>query len=95
MVVGICKIALYLPGCRSLKDKRQVLRKIKDKFFSKYKILLAEVEDMDLWQKAALGFALVGNDKRTIEGIIEKAINFLDFKDGAEIIDRMTEFINC
>ena len=95
MIVGICKVCLFLPGCRSLKEKRSVLRKVKDKFFSKYKILLAEVEDMDLWQKATLGFAVVGNDKRTIEGLMEKAVNFLEFKDGAQVIDRMTEFINC
>ena len=87
-------MALYLPACRSLKEKRSVLRKVKDKFFSKYKILLAEVDDLDLWQKSSLGFAVVGNDKKTIESLIEKAVNFLEFKDGAEIIDKATEFIH-
>jgi len=94
MIVGICKIALYLPACHSLKDKRSILRKIKDKFFSRFKIMLSEVDDLDLWQRASLGFAVVASDKKLVEGIVEKAINFIDLKDGAEIIDRAVEFIN-
>lgn len=94
MIVGICKIVLYLPACQSLKDKRSNLRKIKDKFFSHFKILLSEVDDLDLWQRSSLGFAVVGNDKRLVESIIEKAVNFIEFKDGAEVIDRAVEIIH-
>jgi uncharacterized protein YlxP (DUF503 family) len=94
MIVGICKIALYLPSCRSLKDKRSILRKLKDKFFSQFKILLSEVGDLDLWQRASMGFAVVGSDKKLVESIIEKALNFVDLKEGAEIIDRAVEFIH-
>lgn len=93
MIVGICKIALYLPACQSLKDKRSILRKIKDRFFSQFKILLSEVGDLDLWQRSSLGFAVVGNNKNLIQGIIEKAINFIESKDGAEVIDRAVEFV--
>lgn len=95
MIVGICKLSFFLPECRSLKDKRQILRKMKDKFFARFKMMLAEVDELDMWQRAVMGFALVGNDKRMIESLIQQAVNFLECKDGAELIDRTTEFVHC
>jgi len=95
MVVGICKLALFLPGCQSLKDKRSVLRRIKDRFFAHFKITLAEVDDLDLWQRAGMGFAVVGNDRRLIESIVDKAVGFVESHGAAHIIDRTTEIINC
>lgn len=94
MVVGICKLALFLPECQSLKEKRSVLRRIKDRFFAHFKIMLAEVDDLNLWQKAGMGFALVGNDRRVIESLMEKGMNFVDAVGGAHVIDRTTEIIN-
>jgi len=95
MVVGICKLSFFLPDCQSLKDKRQVLRRMKDKFFARFKIQLAEVEDQDLWQRSQLGFSVVGNDRRLIESIMDKAVGFLDSNGSAQIIDRGIEIINC
>jgi len=93
MVVGICKLALFLPECQSLKEKRSVLRRIKDRFFGQFKITLAEVDDLDLWQRAGLGFAFVGNDRRVIESLVERAANFVESLGGAQVIDRTTEII--
>jgi len=95
MVVGICKLSFFLPDCQSLKDKRHVLRRMKDKFFARFKIQLAEVEDQDLWQRSQLGFSVVGNDRRLIESIMDKAVDFLDSNGSAQIIDRGIEIINC
>lgn len=94
MVVGICKLELFLPDCQSLKDKRSILRRLKDRFFARFKISLAEVEDQDLWQRAGLGFAVVGNDKRLIESIMDKAVAFVESNGSAQVIDRATEIMH-
>jgi len=94
MVVGICKLALFLPDCQSLKDKRSILRRIKDRFFARFKIQIAEVEDQDLWQRAALGFSVVANDRRLVQSIIDKATDFVESNGSIQIIDRAADIIN-
>ncbi len=58
MVVGLLSIELHLPGSRSLKDKRMVLRGIKDRL-RKFNVAVAEVAHHDLWQRAGLGVVTI------------------------------------
>jgi uncharacterized protein len=58
MVVALLSIELFLPGARSLKDKRMVLRRLKDRL-AKFNVAVAEVEHHDLWQRAGLGVVTV------------------------------------
>lgn len=94
MIVGICKISLFLPDCQSLKDKRAILRRMKDRFFARFKISMAEVEDQDLWQRAGVGFAIAGSDKRLVESIIYKAVDFIESNGSSEVTDRAIELMN-
>jgi uncharacterized protein YlxP (DUF503 family) len=94
MIVGICKLDLRIYECRSLKEKRRVLRRIKDRTLHSFGIPISEVGSNDLWQRAELGFAVVGNDRRTVESVMEKAQNFIEGLGGSNIIDQYTEVIN-
>jgi uncharacterized protein len=58
MVVALLSIELHLPGSRSLKDKRMVLRGIKDRL-RKFNVAVAEVDHHDLWQRAGLGVVTI------------------------------------
>lgn len=95
MIVGICKLDLRIYECRSLKEKRKVLRRIKDRTLSSFNVSVAEVEHQDLWQRAGMGFAVVGNDRRTIEGLIDKVEGFIESLGGAHIIDSYKEIISA
>ena len=64
MAVGILRITLYLPDSRSLKDKRRVLRSVKDRLRGQFNVSVAEIDDLDLWQKATIAVALVSKDVR-------------------------------
>ena len=94
MVVGICKLTLMIPACRSLKEKRRALRRIKDRTAGTFGITVSEVGLNDVWQRAELGFAAVGNDRRHIESIMAKAQDFIEGLGVASIIDQYTEIIN-
>jgi uncharacterized protein YlxP (DUF503 family) len=94
MIVGIAKIKLYMPGCHSLKDKRQVLRKIKDRALAKLSVQVAEVGDQDIWQSSELGFSLVGNDRRVIQSIIDKVFGFIEGFGEVQIVDQWSEIEN-
>lgn len=58
MIVGLLSVELHLPGARSLKDKRMVLRRIKDRV-RKFNVAVAEVDHHDLWQRAGLGIVTI------------------------------------
>jgi uncharacterized protein len=58
MVVALLSVELFLPGSRSLKDKRMVLRRLKDRL-GKFNVAVAEVAHHDLWQRAGLGVVTI------------------------------------
>jgi len=62
MVVGLLTVELHVPGARSLKDKRMVLRRVKDRI-KKFNVAVSEVEHQDLWQRAALAVVTVSTDQ--------------------------------
>ena len=94
MVVGILKITLIIHGNSSLKGKRKVVKSLLDKLRSRFNLAAAEVEDNDLWQRAGLGLALVGNDRRFINSSMDKVLDFIYRTSDAEIIDSDSEIIN-
>jgi uncharacterized protein YlxP (DUF503 family) len=81
MVVGIVRIELHIPASRSLKDKRQVVRGLKDRIRERVRAAVAEVDHQDLWQRAALGVAVVAADGgqarelvQAVRGLAEQAV---------------------
>lgn len=91
MVVGVCSIDLHIPGNDSLKGKRHVIRKIKDRVKNTFNVSIAEVEDLDKLQRAGLGVAVVSNDVRYVHSVLSKVVNFIEHMDVAEIIDYRIE----
>jgi len=78
VTVGIARLALFIGASHSLKEKRMVLRRVKDLVRQKFNVSIAEVgEDNDVWQRAVLGIAVVGNDRRYVEGALDEVIGFV------------------
>ena len=63
MIVGLLTIELFIPGSQSLKEKRMVLRRIKDRV-KKFNIAVSEVGHHDLWQRARLAVVTVSTDQQ-------------------------------
>jgi uncharacterized protein YlxP (DUF503 family) len=63
MVIALLSIEMHVPGSRSLKDKRMVLRRIKDRL-KKFNVAVSEVEHHDLWQRAGLAVVTVSHDEQ-------------------------------
>lgn len=93
MVIGICTVELHIPDSGSLKGKRQVIKSIKDRIRQNYNVSVAEIEGLDLWQKAVLGMACVGNDKRYINGVLDKIVGFLQDNHSIELLNYRIEFL--
>jgi len=89
--VGSRLITLRLFGCRSLKEKRFVVKSLKDRIFHRFKVSIAEIDDFDLWQKASIGIAMISSSKVMIERTFTKIDTFIENDGRVEIIDVYTE----
>ena len=93
MRVGVCRIEFFLHENHSLKGKRQVLARIKEKTFRKFGIPVVEVEHQDLWQRAALGFSVVGGEEGKLRELIAAMIRFMEGLTEAEVTRQESEIL--
>jgi uncharacterized protein YlxP (DUF503 family) len=89
MTVGIARLTLFIPDSHSLKEKRMVVRRVKDRTRAKFNVAIAEVEDNDVWQRAVLGLALVGNERRFVESALDQVVRFV--RGEAEVVNAERE----
>ena len=87
MFVGIVRIELHLPGASSLKDKRSVVRALKEKIRHRIQAAVAEVDHQDLWQRAALGVAVVSGERRQVDEQLQSVRQLVQNTHGAELLD--------
>jgi uncharacterized protein len=77
MVVGLLSVELYIPHAQSLKDKRMVLRSIKDRL-KKFNVAVAEVAHQDVWQRAGLGIVAISNTTEHVDQELAKVTDEID-----------------
>ena len=87
MVVGIVRIELFIPAARSLKDKRQVVRSLKDKLREHVRAAVADVDHQELWQRAALGVAVVAADGALVRALLDSVRRIVDQEYAALVTD--------
>src|SRR5215470_7672673 len=65
--VALCLVRLHLPAVGSLKEKRMVLRSLKDRLRENFNVSVAEVEHQDLWQRATIGIVGIASARGPLE----------------------------
>jgi uncharacterized protein YlxP (DUF503 family) len=91
MTVGTLYVKLMIRDARTLKDKRRVLRSLKDQIRNRHNVSVAEVDAQSSHQQAVLGFAMVGNDGRYVDGALAKIVDFIRAFRVAELVDYEVE----
>ena len=66
MVIALLSVELHIPYSQSLKDKRMVLRRVKDRL-QKFNVAVAEVAHQDTWQRAGLGIVAISTTADHVE----------------------------
>jgi uncharacterized protein YlxP (DUF503 family) len=87
MIVGSVRARLLLRESRSLKDKRQVVRSIKDRLRNEFHVSVAEVDAVDNRQLIVLGLALVGRERKHVRTTLEQIVAALRSHPVAELLD--------
>jgi uncharacterized protein YlxP (DUF503 family) len=94
MFVGVARLTLQIPESGSLKAKRQVLRRVIDRVKARFNVAVAEVDEQDLWQKAVIGLAVVGNERRHVDEQLEKVIRHVEEMYVAPLTAREREILS-
>jgi uncharacterized protein YlxP (DUF503 family) len=86
MYVGILVIEMFIYSSNSLKEKRIVLRSLKDRLKNKFNVAVAEIGFQDKWQRAQLGIVTISNEQSHLEKSLHQIFQYLDRSDSYEII---------
>ncbi len=93
MNVGILQVELLIGHAQSLKDKRQVVKSVLDRVRASFNVSAAEIDHLDLHQRAMLGFAAVSNDPAHMHGLLQQVLNHLKRHPEAQVIDHQIEVL--
>jgi uncharacterized protein YlxP (DUF503 family) len=78
MHVGTLIVTVYLGEGGSLKEKRHVIKSLVETTRQKFNVSIAEIADLDLWQKATLGVACVSNEASHVNRVLDKVLDNLE-----------------
>ncbi len=77
MYVGVLRLECFISDSHSLKDKRQVIRSLKDRLRGKFNVAVAEIDFQDKWQRAALGITTVSGDNSHLIHSLDEIDRFI------------------
>ena len=93
MIIGVIGWELEVFGCQSLKDKRRVVKSLKDRLHREFNVSVAETAHHDLWQRAELTAAVVATDRRHADSVLESADRLVAGEMRARIIQAQRSFV--
>lgn len=86
-------MALHIPDCNSLKEKRRVLLSLRDLLKNRFNISLVEVEGQDKWQRTMLAIVSVGTERNMVDKGLAKIVDFVREFKRVELLDYQVELL--
>ena len=94
LYIGVLQFTLEIPYATSLKDKRSVIKSLRDKLRRRFNVSITEFEDLDSATRATLGAAVAGSDTKHVNSTMDHLINELrDWRDGS-LMDHQLEILS-
>jgi uncharacterized protein YlxP (DUF503 family) len=84
---------LHLDACHSLKEKRRIVKSLKDRLHQRFNVSAAETDHQDVWQRAEVSACVVSTDRRHAEQVLREADRLVDGAAGARIVDSSTSYL--
>jgi uncharacterized protein YlxP (DUF503 family) len=93
MVIGVRSFELHLAGAHSLKEKRSVIKSLKDRLHNEFNVSVAETGRHDAWQSAEITVCLVSTDRRHAESVLESVDRLVAASPFCRVVDTATSFL--
>lgn len=95
-MIATLTLELRIEGAHSLKDKRHVVRSLKDRLRASFNVAVAELDATDLWQRATVGVVSISDSRDYLEGLmhkVEREAARICNNNGGELVDSFVEFL--
>lgn len=87
MLIGVCLVDIHLPASGSLKNKRFIIKSLKDRIRKQFNVSIAEIDYHDLWQRSLLGMAVVTQEAQFAHQVLSKAVDVVRSETRIELLD--------
>ena len=92
MPVGVLTLEIQIPYSHSLKEKRAVLLKVRDRLRGRFNIAVAELDHQDVWQRATLGVVSISSSQKLLESMFQQVLAETERILGDDVADHSIEF---
>lgn len=95
-MIAFLTLELHIEAAQSLKDKRQVVRSLKDRLRAHFNVAVAELDPSSLWNRATLGIVSISDSRDYLDGLmknVERHATRVANNSGAEVVDSFVEFL--
>jgi uncharacterized protein len=95
-MIAFLSLELRIEAAQSLKDKRQVVRSLKDRLRTHFNVAVAELDSSGLWNRATIGVVSVSDSRSYLDGLmknVERQAARITNNCGAEIVDSFVEYL--
>lgn len=96
MAISFLTIELRIEAAHSLKDKRQVVRSLKDRLRANFNVAVAEIDSSELWQRATIGVVSISDSHDYLSGLmssVEREAMKIANNNGAEVVDTFVDYL--
>ena len=93
MTIGVLQLELSIGDAMSLKDKRRVIKSLKDRIAFSHNVSIAEVGALDEHRRSLMGIAMVANDHAYVEGALSKLVDFVRTVPNVDLTDYQIDFV--
>ena len=93
MTVGVLQLEISIPDAMSLKDKRRVVKSLKDRIAHAHNVSIAEVGALDEHRRSIVGVAMVANDPAYVQGALSKLVDFVRSVPTVDLIDYQIDLL--
>jgi uncharacterized protein YlxP (DUF503 family) len=93
MPVGLLTLELHIPDAQSLKDKRQVVRSLKDRLRRHFNVAVAELEYQDVWSRAIIGVVTLSNAEQHVEESLQLVLEDASRQLGRMLVNHVVEML--
>ena len=92
MPVGVLTLEIQIPYSHSLKEKRAVLRKMKDRLRVRFNVAVAELDHQDVWQRATLGVVSISDSQILLDSVFRQVLAEAESILGDDVTDHFLEY---
>lgn len=96
-MIAFLTLELRIEAAQSLKDKRQVVRSLKDRLRAHFNVSVAELEASNIWNQATIGVVSISGSRDYLDGLmknVERQATRIANNGGAEVVDSFMEFLD-